>query len=241
MPDAESCRRALAPLMRNLNIAVATLSPTTTHPKTKWPASQRRLSKPEDGLTRTQDLWFQDCGLIIQAEDTIFHVSGTEYDAEALRKRTLVHLSHAHPTTLEAWDALPTLPWSSGLSLDTVSIARQLGAEWILPTSFYRICQSSFDHEIVTGTELSDTDKVTCIKGLRYLENTGAAHVLDFLLASYGKCAISTQCMEVRHGRTCAARWRLRGGSTMPNVIQRCRSSCSSRTPPKCAPAAFLK
>jgi hypothetical protein len=33
-------------------------------------------SKSEDGLTRAQDLWFQDCGLIIQAEDTIFRVSG---------------------------------------------------------------------------------------------------------------------------------------------------------------------
>ncbi|KAJ7833303.1 hypothetical protein B0H14DRAFT_3142601 [Mycena olivaceomarginata] len=64
--------------------------------------------------------------------------------------------AQAHPTTLEAWDAL----------LDTVSIARQLGAEWILPTSFYRICQSSFDHEIVTGTELSDADKVTCFAAM---------------------------------------------------------------------------
>ncbi|KAJ7755276.1 hypothetical protein B0H14DRAFT_2404874 [Mycena olivaceomarginata] len=33
-------------------------------------------SKLEDGLTRAQDLWFQDCSLIIQAEDTIFRVSG---------------------------------------------------------------------------------------------------------------------------------------------------------------------
>ncbi|KAJ7796008.1 hypothetical protein B0H14DRAFT_2620341 [Mycena olivaceomarginata] len=217
-------------------------------------------SKSEDGLTRAQDLWFQDCGLIIQAENTIFRVSGAilavqstvfrdmlslptrgrghdgwvslrvasrhrgghgffdpfpasttfpilssvlrmshKYEADALRKRALVHLSHAaHPTTLEAWDALPELPWSSGLSLDIVPIARQLGAEWILPTSFYRICQSSFDHEIVTGTELSDADKVTCIKGLRYLETTGAAHVLDFLLAPYSNCSTRASCVESR-------------------------------------------
>ncbi|KAJ7821698.1 hypothetical protein B0H14DRAFT_3733280 [Mycena olivaceomarginata] len=49
-----------------------------------------------------------------------------KYDAEALRKRALVHLSQAYPTTLEAWDALPELPWSSGLSLDIVSIARRV-------------------------------------------------------------------------------------------------------------------
>ncbi|KAJ7833320.1 hypothetical protein B0H14DRAFT_3462772 [Mycena olivaceomarginata] len=51
---------------------------------------------------------------------------------------------------------------------------------------------------IVTGTELSGADKGTCIKGLRYLETTGAACALDFLLASYGGCAISTQCTEAR-------------------------------------------
>jgi hypothetical protein len=44
------------------------------------------------------------------------------------------------------------------LLLDIISIARQFDAEWILPTSFYRICQSSFDHEIGTGTELSGAD-----------------------------------------------------------------------------------
>jgi hypothetical protein len=65
------------------------------------------------------------------------------------------------------------------LSLDIVSIARQLSAEWILPTSFYRICQSSFDREIVMGPEFSDAGGVACIKGLRCLETTGAARVLD--------------------------------------------------------------
>ncbi|KAJ7833313.1 hypothetical protein B0H14DRAFT_2198373, partial [Mycena olivaceomarginata] len=113
------------------------------------------------------DLWFQDCGLIIQAEDTIFCVSGAilaynlryfgvcfpflhpgmqtrwtgvplccfqtprgtrvlcfgffdpfpvsttvpilssvlhmsqKYEADMLRKRALIHLSHVYPTTLD--------------------------------------------------------------------------------------------------------------------------------------------
>ncbi|KAJ7849686.1 hypothetical protein B0H14DRAFT_2582395 [Mycena olivaceomarginata] len=73
-----------------------------------------------------------------------------------------------------------------------------IGAEWILPTSFYRICQSSFDREIVTGTELSDADKVTCIKGLRCLKTTGAARALDFLLASYGSTAKMRREVETK-------------------------------------------
>ncbi|KAJ7821691.1 hypothetical protein B0H14DRAFT_2599062 [Mycena olivaceomarginata] len=142
-------------------------------------SSAHTPSKSEDGLTHAQDLWFQDCGLIIQAENTIFRVSGAilavqstvfrdmlslptpgdadtmdgcpfvllpdtaqdtgnflrailrplpgsttfpillsvlrmshKYEAGALRKRALIHLSHAYPTTLDEWDDLPDkLPW----------------------------------------------------------------------------------------------------------------------------------
>ncbi|KAJ7755277.1 hypothetical protein B0H14DRAFT_3512397 [Mycena olivaceomarginata] len=99
-----------------------------------------------------------------------------KYEADALRKRALIHLSHAYPTTLDEWDDLPDeLPWD-GEAVEITAIARQLGADWILPTSFYRICQRSFDRAIITGDELSDADKVNCIRGLRYLETTGAVN-----------------------------------------------------------------
>ncbi|KAJ7796007.1 hypothetical protein B0H14DRAFT_2916878 [Mycena olivaceomarginata] len=160
-----------------------------------------------------------------------------KYDAEALRKRALLHLSQAHPTTLEAWDALPELPWSSGLSLDIVSVARQLDAEWILPTSFYRICQSSFDHEIATGTELGDADKVTCIRGCAIWRPPALRACWTFCWCPMAGAPSAPNAWK--HGRTCAARWRLRG-STTRSVSQRCRSRCTPRTPPTCASGACL-
>jgi hypothetical protein len=121
-----------------------------------------------------------------------------KYEAGALRKRALIHLSHAYPTTLDEWDGLPDkLPWG-GPPLQITEIACQLGADWILPTSFYRTCQCSLDRDIITGDELSDADKVNFIKGLRYLETTGAANVLDFLLASYSNCPSLVHCMKSR-------------------------------------------
>ncbi|KAJ7824914.1 hypothetical protein B0H14DRAFT_2596945 [Mycena olivaceomarginata] len=153
-----------------------------------------------------------------QAEDTIFRVSGT-----ILAVQSTVFWGMLSLPTLEAADMVDGCPFVLLRTLQRTPVIFSRGvlprpgmparaacrwtsfrsrassvSEWIRPTSFYRICQSSFDREIVTGTELSDADKVTCIKGLHYLETTGAARVLDFLLASYGRCAISTQCMEAR-------------------------------------------
>jgi hypothetical protein len=43
-----------------------------------------------------------------------------------------------YPTTLDEWDDLPDeLPWD-GEVLEITATARQLGADWILPASFYR-------------------------------------------------------------------------------------------------------
>jgi hypothetical protein len=66
----------LAPLMRSLNIEKP-LSQPTQKPNVPHRYPSADSLEIGDGLTRAQDLWFQDCGLIIQAEDTIFRVSGT--------------------------------------------------------------------------------------------------------------------------------------------------------------------
>ncbi|KAJ7806557.1 hypothetical protein B0H14DRAFT_3767805 [Mycena olivaceomarginata] len=197
--------------------------------------------KSEDGLTRAQGLWFQDCGLISQAEDTVFRVSGTilavqstvpghalpphtrgrghggrvslrsssghcrahrqfsravfcygffdpfpapttfpilasvlrmshKYDAEAPRKRANWSISPRRtPPRSQPGMPCPSCPSRrlvAGHRFDRAPTRRR--AEWILPASFYRICQSSFDHEIVAGTELSDASKVTCVKGRNF-------------------------------------------------------------------------
>ncbi|KAJ7824903.1 hypothetical protein B0H14DRAFT_3468968 [Mycena olivaceomarginata] len=109
-----------------------------------------------------------------------------KYEADALWKRALIHLSRAYPTTLDEWDDLPDeLPWDG-------------------------ICQCSFDRAIITGDELSNADKVNCIKGLRYLETTGAANVLEFLLASYSNCSTRARCMESRQAIRCEVETEMR-------------------------------
>ncbi|KAF7366170.1 BTB domain-containing protein [Mycena venus] len=211
--------------------------------------------------TRAEGLWFDDCGLIIQAETTIFRVSSAmlgiqspvfrdmlslpapkdadtldgcpfvflpdtaadvayflralfyynffepfpasttlpilssvlrmshKYEVDALRKRALTHLSHAYPIKLDEWDRLPrSLPsWfrepaKEDRDMVVAKVARQ----------------SSFETTIITGGYLSNADIINCLKGLRYLETTGAADVLDFLWGPYD-CADSVDCNTSRH------------------------------------------
>ncbi|KAJ7796009.1 hypothetical protein B0H14DRAFT_3552578 [Mycena olivaceomarginata] len=234
-------------------------------------SSMTTSPKPDDGPMRAEGLWFEDCGLIIRAEDTIFRVSGAilvvqstvfrdmlslptpenqetldgcpqvflldtaedvlhflravfcygffdpfhsstnfpilssvlrmahKYEADELQKRALIHLSKAHPTTLIEWDFMDDdVAWAEEKALDIAAIARQIGADWVLPTSFYRICQSAFEDRIITRHELSDADKINCIKGIRYLETTGAADILQFLLDCYYNCWTSGDCSASR-------------------------------------------
>ncbi|KAK7052492.1 BTB domain-containing protein, partial [Favolaschia claudopus] len=208
---------------------------------------------------REEGLWFEDCGLIIRAENTIYRVSSAilamhsvvfrdmlslpppdepdmmdgcplvlltdsaedvtnflkaifhysffnpppapttfpiicsvlrmshKYEVDELRKRALVHFSQAHPTTLSEWDTVVNDP-PSWTNLDdeknilSISIARQFGATWILPTAFYRMCQSTQEDNIIDTVYLDTSDKVRFLQGLRYLETTGASQMLDFLL-----------------------------------------------------------
>ncbi|KAJ6535525.1 hypothetical protein B0H19DRAFT_1004121 [Mycena capillaripes] len=220
-------------------------------------------------LTRAEGLWFEDCGLIIQAETTLFRVSrdilaiqssvfgdmlslptpqdaemmegcpfvrlpdtaedvtsflkavfyydyfesfpgpttfpvlssvlrmSHKYEVDALRKRALGHLSSACPTRLDDWDRLDDPDYRPSWrddrkdwDLPIVKLAHQLGAIWLLPTTFYRISHSSHERAIITSSHLSDSDKINFLQGLRYLETTGAAEVLDFLWGPYN-CSAS--------------------------------------------------
>ncbi|KAJ6514475.1 hypothetical protein C8R47DRAFT_1206820 [Mycena vitilis] len=227
-----------------------------------------------EGLARAEGLWFADCGLIIQAENTLFRVSrdilaiqspifqgmvslpapreqdimdgcpfvrlpdsaediaaflraifyydffepfpapttfpvlssvlrmSHKYEVDTLRKRALLHLSSAHPTTLHEWDHLQSAvpSWKSELgnedqNLAIVALAGQVGATWILPTAFYRFCQTSDEHRIITGSQLSDLGKADFFRGLRFLETTGAADVLRFLHCPSYECPDYVSCV----------------------------------------------
>ncbi|KAJ7018705.1 hypothetical protein C8F04DRAFT_1150423 [Mycena alexandri] len=132
-----------------------------------------------------------------------------KYEVDGLRKRALTHLSSAHST--EFGDDGSTLhhdlpSWRTALADGTndenmliVELARQVGADWILPTAFYRMCEHSYEETIITRTALSTGDKVRCFQGLRFLETTGAASVLQFLCNhEVAMCPQPYECLVAR-------------------------------------------
>ncbi|KAJ7714955.1 hypothetical protein B0H14DRAFT_3014731 [Mycena olivaceomarginata] len=112
-----------------------------------------------------------------------------KYDVDALQKRALIHLSARFPTTLDGWDETKAVDTTFGATLPSllavVILARQVDALWILPSAFYRLCEERYaDNHIINGEggfELTATDKLTCVSGVRKLETTFTSKVLKFL------------------------------------------------------------
>ncbi|KAJ6556985.1 hypothetical protein DFH09DRAFT_547975 [Mycena vulgaris] len=234
---------------------------------TDVPGSWRGANPASKTLVRAEGLWFEDCGLIIQAENTLFRVSGDflatrspvfadmlslptpqdaglmygcmvvhlpdsaedttvflkaltyseffepfpapttfpilagvlrmshKYAVDVLRKRSLMHLSSAHPTTLPEWESAGVHFKSSWFDpeycdyIRLVLLARQTSALWILPTVFYRMCRHAhrFEYEIISG-DLQSRDKSMYIRAARFLESTATSNILDFLLSEVQRC-----------------------------------------------------
>ncbi|KAJ7132724.1 hypothetical protein C8R46DRAFT_1015539 [Mycena filopes] len=246
-------------------------------------------STPVQELTRAEGLWFEDCGLIIQAETTLFRVSrdflamrspvfggmlslptpqdaelmegcpfvrlpdsaedvtyflkallyseffeppptktsfsvvagilrmSHKYEVDVLRKRALIHLSSACPTTLSGWDTRLTeqtwFPLAPAHYFEAISLARQTSALWILPLAFYRACAALDIGEIMMGTEghvLSPADAVTCARGLRFLDTTATSQALNFLSSpTVPGCESPHACAaRKREGHIKADEWR---------------------------------
>ncbi|KAJ7634045.1 hypothetical protein B0H17DRAFT_1217324 [Mycena rosella] len=231
----------------------------------------------EAALILAEGLWFEDCGLIIQAENTLFRVSGDflatrspvfadmlslpkpqdaalmygclvvhlsdsaqdttvflkaliyseffepfpapttfpilsgvlrmshKYAVDVLRKRSLVHLSSAHPMSLTEWERADvdfTPSWFDAQYCDYIGmvlLARQTSAFWILPTVFYRMCRHSHRREgaIITGA-LQSRDKVIYIRAARFLESSATSTMLDFLWPTR-QSKVCADCIQSRH------------------------------------------
>jgi hypothetical protein len=131
-----------------------------------------------------------------------------KYDVDALQKRALIHLSARFPTTLDGWDETEAVDTTFGATLPSllavVILARQVDALWILPSAFYRLCEECYaDNHIINGEggfELTATDKLTCVSGVRKLETTFTSKVLKFLYHPRGipGCQSSAVCAECR-------------------------------------------
>ncbi|KAJ7085120.1 hypothetical protein B0H15DRAFT_988618 [Mycena belliarum] len=244
----------------------------------------------EPELTRAEGLWFEDCGLVIQAELTLFRVSrdflagrspvfkdmlslpppkdeemmhgcpfvrlpdsaeditaflkaliyyeffepfpapttitilasvlrmSHKYDVVGLRKRALMHLSSSHPTTLQGWEhggaellkSLDSLH-SRRMYVGIIPLARQISADWILPTAFYWVCKYSDEGDIVNGDTLTPSEKTSCFVAVRRLETTHANHILRFLSSEVTGCEATDpdDCVRSRvEQRRYADEWR---------------------------------
>ncbi|KAJ7618308.1 hypothetical protein DFH06DRAFT_1342582 [Mycena polygramma] len=109
-----------------------------------------------------------------------------KYKVDALRKRALVHISAFHPTTLDDYQALSgkSTPWfeelaSSGF-MSMLALARDLSLDWILPITFYRVCELA-EEEGIFDSDINTQDQVRFIVGCRMLEGTHVGKMLDFL------------------------------------------------------------
>ncbi|KAJ7840787.1 hypothetical protein B0H13DRAFT_147005 [Mycena leptocephala] len=105
-----------------------------------------------------------------------------KYEVDSLRKRALIHLSSRHPMTLDTWeDVVTQSSWSSSDShfLETIILARQISALWILPAAFYRAFLLPAN-ALITGDGSFEMSPMT---GGRILETTEVSHLLEFLYA----------------------------------------------------------
>ncbi|KAJ6550509.1 hypothetical protein B0H10DRAFT_2084607, partial [Mycena sp. CBHHK59/15] len=155
--------------------------------------------------------------------DAIFGILrlGQKYQVEPLRKRPLVHLSSAHPTTLAGWDALaPTWDFEC-LELPALTLARDARAYWALPAAFYLVVGGFGGAELLDGVdctgvhvELSHADKVTCLTAAPVLLGDALSEMLGFLWLPTvipGCCNVEA-CLEDRlETRQVAEKWRRDG------------------------------
>ncbi|KAJ7762918.1 hypothetical protein B0H16DRAFT_1311311, partial [Mycena metata] len=139
-----------------------------------------------------------------------------KYEVDALRKRELTHISAFHPTSLAGYQVLPAKPtgWLKELDGDfnefpaMVVLARQLSIDWILPIVFYRMCESSWEEDLMTKH-----DRRMAINACRYLEGSCVSEMLAFLWpqGSVEGCIAKQDCDDSRlSSRRVAELWRQR-------------------------------
>ncbi|KAJ6514132.1 hypothetical protein DFH09DRAFT_998999 [Mycena vulgaris] len=112
----------------------------------------------------------------------------TKYQASALRKRALTHLSSCFPLTSAeypgsvSWD-IAGLEW-----IRFVNFAREMSLDWILPLAFYRVVAHCTFAQILDGVDvngvhlaLAPADKLKCIEQALALAGSAASQITHFM------------------------------------------------------------
>ncbi|KAJ7490893.1 hypothetical protein FB451DRAFT_1389648 [Mycena latifolia] len=95
-----------------------------------------------------------------------------------------------YSTTLADWDVQQT-SWPAPTSIFAIELAREVGAEWILPVAFYNLGAAAHNlgmREIMTGTlygsfpiKLSEQDLVSFLEGYVLQRDNEMSTMLQFL------------------------------------------------------------
>lgn len=142
-----------------------------------------------------------------------------KYEVEGLRKRALVHLSSGYSTTSlrDGASIKDKQTWAHcGHYIPIISLARQVSADWIIPSALYRYCREMRVEEVITGVEfngsivrLSELDQVYALKASLFLRTDAISQVLSFLWSpsEIDGCTESPHCTLVRLQARRSAEW----------------------------------
>ncbi|PPQ86563.1 hypothetical protein CVT24_007623, partial [Panaeolus cyanescens] len=122
----------------------------------------------------------------------------TKYDVPYLRRRAILHLESTFPTTLSAWkkrDQTRTLQPIDNTPFAALSLAREMGVEWVIPAIHY--CVSSHPLEkVLEGTTFEDErvevgwDEVRrCVKGRQELIAMQVRAAMGVVKSEPSECA----------------------------------------------------
>ncbi|KAJ6512367.1 hypothetical protein DFH09DRAFT_260787 [Mycena vulgaris] len=128
-----------------------------------------------------------------------------KYQVDGLRQRALVHFSSRfrrilNPTT-SSWSYRPTdLP-------SVITLSREVGALWLLPTAYYKYIRAFEPNEIIMGhfihgtrTTIPPVDQAAVLTGVLVLRTQKVSEFLDFLWDPdlVRGCASVTACFLTR-------------------------------------------
>ncbi|KAJ7191395.1 hypothetical protein GGX14DRAFT_600563 [Mycena pura] len=131
-----------------------------------------------------------------------------KYDVEGLRRWALKHLSTGIPVTLQETQSKAISSWSHGKYLVAIiQLARQVSADWIIPWTVYRLCESMTAEEILSGVDVNGTtvkldfrDQVVVMEASTFLRGKAISKVLRFLCSplEIDGCLRPKSCTVIR-------------------------------------------
>ncbi|KAJ7124668.1 hypothetical protein C8R43DRAFT_1111741 [Mycena crocata] len=140
--------------------------------------------------------------------DVLFGVLrlSTKYQVEPLRRRALVHLSSAFPSTPpekhldDASWAIADEEW-----IRLILLGNELSIDWVLPLAFYRASTLCTTAQLLDGIDvkgshiaLSSQDRLLCIEQKLALSKATSSAIINFLWDP----AVIPGCI-IRHARVC--------------------------------------